>query len=87
MTWNQHEQTSRWDDGKGLPVPHVSHHGVDLDHTAHEIVKRHELSSSCFDKIVDLLVQLQLVAVRLQASFEVLASLAAFIATCAALRR
>lgn len=66
-------------------MPHVNHHGVDLDHTAHEIVKKHGLSSSCVDKIVDLLVQLQLVQVRLQASFVALISLAAFIATCAAL--
>ena len=66
MTCNQHEQTSDWDEGKGLPVPHVRHHGVDLDDTAHAIVKKHGLSSSCFDKIVDLLVQLQLVQVRLQ---------------------
>ena len=57
-------QTSNWDEGKGLELPRLPHHGVQLEHAAHDFISQNKLTATSIDTMVDVFVQMRLVEVR-----------------------
>ena len=51
-------KTSKWDDGKNLPLPEVPSHGADLDDVAQEFVNLHNMGPAKLKDVTTLIVML-----------------------------